>query len=400
MTVGRILFSNFDVYMDIVVKTLAGLEGVLAKEMEAIGFRDIVEERRAVRAKGSTLLMYRANLELRTALRVLVPIKRFTANDDQELYQAVYDIPWPDYFTVEHTFAIDSVVFSSVFTHSQYVSLKTKDAIADRFRKEFGVRPSVNVENPTYRINIYIDETEVSISFDSSGDSLHKRGYRQSQGRAPLNEVLAAGMILLSGWDRETPFVDPMCGSGTLVIEAGLMAKNIAPGLIKPKFGFQNWPDFEAELWRTLYLKAKNSIRPDVSAPIIGSDRDPDAFKQTIANVKAAHLTRYVQVKNLKLEQFEPPAGPGTVIINPPYDERIAVWQVENFYRMIGDRLKKAFTDYDAWIISSHLQALKRIGLSSSQKIALNNGPLKCRYIQYELYAGSKLPIAQQQEEE
>ena len=376
--------------MKIIVKTLQGLETVLAEEIKSLGGAPIHILKRAVEFEGDQRLLYRANLELRTALRVLVPIAGFRAQTPEELYNKVYQIEWSDYLTVDKTFAIDAVTKSELFTHSKYVALKTKDAIADYFRDRTGNRPDVNVDYPSLRINVHINKNECSVALDSSGDSLHKRGYRANSVEAPLNEVLAAGMILLSGWKGDRTFVDPMCGSGTLLIEAAMLAKNIPPQLNRESLGFMKWKNFNAKLWEDVIDKAKEAIKPLI-CNIVGFDKDMKAVRVSGQNIFSAHLEgQGIQVEKQSFERLIPPAAPGLLMTNPPYDERLKEADIEAFYKMIGDRLKQAFTDYEAWIISSNMEALKHLGLKPSKKLTLFNGALECKFQQYELYEGSR----------
>jgi putative N6-adenine-specific DNA methylase len=383
--------------MRILAKTMFGLEEILAEEIRQLGGQQIELLSRAVAFEGDKRLLYRANLELRTALRVLLPIRSFKVRDEQALYNMVKQINWAQYMGVDDTLAIDAAVSSTIFTHSQYVALKSKDAIVDRFRQEYGRRPSVDLKNPVLRINIHIQGDECTVSLDSSGQSLHKRGYRVDALEAPINEVLAAGMILLSGWQRDCAFVDPMCGSGTILIEAATYAHNIAPQLNRDAFGFKRWRDYDADLWQDLQEEARKRIQP-FSHGLFGYDKDFQAMKIARQNALAAHLEGKVSVDRKAFERLEPPAEEGLIIMNPPYDERIGNEDIGSFYQMIGDRLKQAFAGYEAWVISSNAEAMKRFGLRPSRKIALYNGSLDCRFQQYLLYTGSRKAKKQQDE--
>ncbi|MFN7118232.1 MAG: class I SAM-dependent RNA methyltransferase [Saprospiraceae bacterium] len=376
--------------MKIIIKTLQGLENVLAAEVNHIGAAKVKILKRAVECEGDLRVLYRANLELRTALRVLVPIAEFRAKSPEELYQKIYRIEWADYLTVDRTFAIDAVTKSEIFTHSKYAALKTKDAVADYFRDRTGKRPDVNVDYPNLRINLHINKDECSVALDSSGDSLHKRGYRANTVEAPINEVLAAGMLLLSGWRGERTFVDPMCGSGTLLIEAAMLAKNMPPQLYKDSLGFMKWKNYDARLWEDVIEKAKSVIKP-LTCKVLGFDKDMKAVRITAQNIFSAHLEgQGIQVEKQSFEKLLPPDPPGLLMTNPPYDERLKEADIQAFYKMIGDRLKQAFTGYEAWLISSNMDALKHLGLKPAQKLTLYNGALECKFQQYELYEGSR----------
>lgn len=376
--------------MKIIIKTLQGLENVLAEEIKSLGGSNIKMLKRAVECEGDQRLLYRANLELRTALRVLVPIAEFRAKTPDELYKRAYHIEWSDYMTVDKTFAIDAVTKSEIFTHSKYAALKTKDAIADYFRDRTGDRPNVNVDYPSLRINVHINNDECSVALDSSGDSLHKRGYRANSVEAPINEVLAAGMLLLAGWRGDGTFVDPMCGSGTLLIEAAMIAKNIPPQLYRESLGFMKWKNFNAKLWEDVLDKAQSSIKP-LNCKILGFDKDMKAIRVTGQNILSAHLEgQGISVEKQLFEKLIAPLPPGLLMTNPPYDERLKEADIEAFYKMMGDRLKQAFIGYEAWIISSNQEALKHLGLKPSKKMTLFNGALECKFQQYELYEGSR----------
>lgn len=375
--------------MQLTVKTLAGLEPLLASELEALGAQQIEAGRRVVRAGGDRRLLYRANLELRTALRVLVPIAEFEAATEQDLYRAVQKVDWGQYLGSRHTLAVDAVTSGRVFRHSHYAALKTKDAIVDQFRARSGMRPSVDVQDPTLRINVHIKGNQGTLSLDSSGDSLHKRGYRSQGGPAPLNEVLAAGMLLLAGYTGRRPLLDPMCGSGTILAEAALIACRQPPQWQRSRFGFLRWRDAELELWEDVRERAAQGMQQP-EAPLFGRDRHPRAIALSRSNLGKAGLLRHVQLEAADFLQAPPPAPKGLLLVNPPYDERMPQAEVEGFYQQIGDRLKQAYTGWEAWILSAHQEALKRIGLRASKRTSLYNGPLACKYLKYELYAGSK----------
>ena len=372
----------------LLAKTLFGLEQVLADELKAIGAEDIVILKRAVSFTGDKEIMYRSNYCCRTALRILKPIAKFSVNSADELYNNVKRINWPQYLDLNETFAIDETVGSSVFSHTKFVALKAKDAIADRFRMKFGKRPSVDVRNPDLRINIHIYKEDCTVSIDSSGDPLYKRGYRVLTDKAPINEILAAGMILLSGWEKDCNFIDPMCGSGTILIEAAMYANNIPPGIFR-HFGFEKWNDFDKKLLEKI-LKETEAQKCDFKYEIVGSDRSYKAVEIARQNLKEANLQNHITLFHNSIEKQSPPKAKGIMITNPPYGERMEVNDQIELYKKIGDSLKKNYAGYSAWLISSDFNALKNIGLRPSRKIALFNGQLECKYLRFDIYEGSK----------
>ena len=375
--------------MNFIAKTLAGLEPVLMEELKNIGAEEIRPGKRAVFFEGTLETMYRANLELRTALRILTPISELRVRNEDDLYRKIQTIDWSEYLEVEGTLAVDAVVASELLRHSKYVALKTKDAIVDQFREKTGERPNVDINNPDLRINIHVHDSDVTVALDSSGDSLHRRGYRVDSVDAPINEVLAAGMILLSGWQKDCLFLDPMCGSGTIAIEAALFAYNIPPQQFREHFGFMNWKNFDPELWEQVKKNAEDA-RVDFKFPIYAYDKDFRAFKVANMNAIAAGLEGKILIERAAFEKLNPPAGPGILMMNPPYDERLPIEQAEDFYQSIGDRFKQAYPGYSAWVISSNLDALKSIGLRPSRRFSLINGKLDCKFLKFDLYAGSK----------
>lgn len=375
--------------LNMLAKCPSGLEGVLASELEMLGGENISILNRAVAFEGDKRLLYAANYHCRTALRILVPIKQFSILTEQDLYTAVKSVKWEDYFSADQTFAFDSTVNQSVFTHSHYVSQRAKDAIADRFREKTGKRPSVDTENPDFKINIHLSRNELNLSFDSSGDSLHKRGYHISNAEAPLSEVLAAGMILLSGWDGHSTFIDPMCGSGTLLTEAAMIAMNLPAGYFRQEFGFMRWKDFNKPLWEDV-LDESLEEQTDIEAEILGSDMSAQNLRSAEANLKQARLHKDVRLSVSKFQDVVPPEGPGTLVTNPPYGERIQVDDIIELYRDLGNVLKRRFSGYKAWVISSDLRAVKMIGLKPMKKHVLFNGPLECRFVGFDLYDGSR----------
>ena len=378
-----------------IAKTFKGLEEVLAGEITALGGNDIEIGRRAVSFTGDKSLLYRANLWLRTASRVLVPIATFRANDADEVYAEVKKIDWEQYMDLTTTFSIDATVYSETFKHSRYVTYKVKDAIADLFNEKYGKRPSVRITDPDLYINVHIAAETVTISLDSSGESLHKRGWRVAQTDAPINEALAAGMLLMAGWQGQSDLYDPMCGSGTLLIEAALIALNIPPGIFRKHFAFENWKDFNKDLFAT--ISEDDSDEREFTHHIYGSDAGFYAVQAAMKNIRSAGVQRYVDIKQIRIEELKGEklkeegfdSNGALVIINPPYGERLAQDKdVLRLYSDMGKALKFQFTGATAWVISSNAEALKCIGLKPSKKIHLLNGELDCLYNQYELFQG------------
>lgn len=371
---------------ELIAKTFQGLEEVLAQELTELGASNIEIGRRMVSFTGDKAMMYRANFCLRTAIRILKPIKHFSAKTADEVYEAVKSIEWENYLDNMSSFAVDAVVFSNEFRHSKFVAYKVKDAIVDYFREKTGNRPSVRINNPDVSFNIHVAEDKCTLSLDSSGESLHRRGYRQEQVEAPLNEVLAAGMILMTGWRGECDLIDPMCGSGTIPIEAALIARNIAPGVFRKEFGFEKWKDFDQELFDSIYND--DSQEREFNHKIYGYDNNPKANEIATHNVKAAGVTKDVILKIQPFQQFEQPAEKSIIITNPPYGERISSGDLLDLYQMIGERLKHAFTGNDAWILSYRDECFDQIGLKPSVKIPLFNGALECQFRKYQLFDG------------
>lgn len=373
-----------------IAKTLYGLEDVLAEELRNIGASNIEPHNRAVGFSGDKAMLYKANLWLRTATRILAPIHTTSARNDEGLYKAALEVDWEQYLSLDQAFAIHSSINSTLFNHTLFVAQKVKDAIADQFRKRHGQRPSVNTDNPEVTIQVHIFNNQVSFFLDSSGESLHKRGYKVAIFKAPLSECLAAGMILLSGWDQKQPLYDPMCGSGTLLTEAALIARNIAPGLYRDDFGFTHWPDFDKPLFLQLQKEARAQEREN-DVQIFGSDVSMQALHETRQNLESAELEDAVSLKQVAFEQnLTAPAPSGMMIINPPYGDRIEKEDMVAFYKTIGDTLKQQYSGWQAWVLSANLEALKHLGLRPSRKIPLFNGPLECRFNRFDLYSGSK----------
>ncbi len=374
----------------IVAKTLFGLEQVLADELREIGATDIVPGNRSVSFRGGKAELYDANLRCRTATRILRPLATFRVRGADQLYRHAAEIDWLHYLSPTDTLAVDAVIANAPFDNSMFVAQKTKDAIVDRIRNATGRRPSVDTRNPDLRLNIHIVGSEASLALDSSGDPLSRRGYRQGGGRAPLSEVLAAGILALSGWKGDCPLVDPMCGSGTFVIEAAMIARGIAPGLIRPKFGFMKWKDYDSVIFKDLLSRARKRRRVSTSVPIVAGDIDRRQIGLSRANAERAGVKGDIRFETKPLTELQPPTGPGTVVTNPPYGERLSGDRIESLYHEIGDRLKQAYEGYDAFILTGNLEAAKKIGLRTSRRIQLYNGPIECRLLKFELYRGSR----------
>jgi putative N6-adenine-specific DNA methylase len=380
----------------LIAKTMQGLEAVLAEELRQMGAENVEEHRRAVAFDGDRKMLYRVNYEARTALRVLTPIYSFTALQEKQFYNKVREVDWSKYMHVDQTLAVDAIVQSATFGHSKYLALLTKDAIVDQFREKQGKRPSVNTEAPHIKIHVHVYGNHCDIMLDSSGDSLHLRGYRRDVVSAPLNEVLAAGMILLSGWNGRGAFADPMCGSGTLPIEAAMIAMRIPPQRQRNNFSFMRWNSFDGKLWEQVRKEAESNITP-FEFPILASDIDSRARNAAAINVMTAELENVIQIERKPFAALEPPAEHGFIITNPPYDERMPLEDAIAFYQKIGDRLKHRWTGWEAWIISANKEALKHLGLRPSRKIPLLNGALECSYQRFELFAGKKGYTAEQE---
>lgn len=371
----------------LVAKTLQGLEEVLAKELTALGASDVEQGRRVVTFTGDKAMMYKANFCLRTALRVLKPIKEFEARDADEVYQAVHEIDWNEYLSLKTSFSVDSVVYSDDFKHSKFVAYKVKDAIVDFFRERTGQRPNISVSNPDIRLNIHINGTDCTLSLDSSGESLHKRGYRVATVESPINEVLAAGMLMMTGWQGDCDLIDPMCGSGTIAIEAALLARNVWPGVFHTdKYAFENWADFEPELLQEIYNDDSNE-RP-FDHKIYARDIDPAAINAATANARSAGVADCIEFAVQPIKLFQQPEQPAIMVTNPPYGERISSPNLLDLYRTIGEKLKHQFVGHDAWIISYRQEAFDSIGLKPSLKVPLFNGSLECEFRKYQIFDG------------
>jgi putative N6-adenine-specific DNA methylase len=334
--------------------------------------------------------MYRANYLCPCALRIIFPVHVFEINTQEDLYREIKEFPWEEHLDADSTLAIDAVISYTVFTNSQFVAQKTKDAIVDRFREKTGKRPSVDLDNPMLRINVHLFKNTCTISLDSSGASLHKRGYRKQTGIAPLNEVLAAGLIKLSGWDMKKPLLDPMCGSGTILIEAAMLAAKIPSGYFRNDYGFMKWKDFDSLLWEQVKSEAQGSIKHPEDLRIVGYDKSVMILKKAVENIGFAGLDQQIYLKRVAFEDSVPPSAEGVIIMNPPYDERIQLEDSVEFYKMIGNVLKRKYSGYKAWVISSDLEAIKFVGLRPSRKFKVFNGGLECRFMGFDLYEGKK----------
>ena len=373
-------------------KTFKGLESVLAKELIELGANNVQIERRAVSFTGDKRMLYTANFCLRTASRVLVPIATFKAKNTDDIYLQVKQLDWSQYMTAKTTFQIDATVYSDLFRHSQFVTYRVKDAIVDWWMEHEGKRPSVQLTNPDVYLNVHIAGDTVTLSLDSSGESLHKRGYRVANTQAPINEALAAGMLLLAGWNGQGDFYDPMCGSGTLLIEAALIARNIAPGIYRKGFAFEKWANFDADLFED--ISSDDSRERDFQHKIYGSDAGFYAVQAANKNIQSAHLQRDIEVKQIRIQELklaEKNTEGALIMINPPYGERLAQDRdVLRLYQDMGTTLKHQFSGATAWIISSNEEALKCIGLRPAKKIHLVNGDLECLFNKYELFKGDR----------
>lgn len=374
---------------EMIATTLYGLEDIVASELSNLGASDIKTLNRAVSFYGDKKMLYKSNLHLRTTLKVLKPLVQFMIRDDIDLYKKIKRIDWEKYLSKNGTLAIEATVNGDYFTHAQYVALKSKDAIVDQFRENYGVRPSIDLEDPDLRINIHISDRTCSVSLDSSSTSLGKRGYRQAQGLAPMSEVLAAGIIALSGWDKKTDLLDPMCGSGTFPIEAAMIACNMAPGRLR-HFGFEHWKDFDADLLNLLKKEADEQIT-EPTCKIFGNDIEKRSVEISLTNAMRAGVDKFITFKQLDFLKSEAQFNDGIILINPPYGERLKEEdEIIPFYQEIGTQLKHHCEGCEAWIISNNLKALKFIGLRPSRKIRLFNGPLDCKLHKYELFKGKR----------
>lgn len=371
---------------ELIAKTFMGLEPILAQELIELGANDVQIGRRMVSFTGDKEMMYRANFQLHTAIRILKPIRHFKARSAEDVYEEVKKIDWSQYIEKGKTFSVDSVVYSDEFRNSRFVTYKVKDAIVDQFRERTGERPNISISNPDIRLHIHIADVDGTLALDSSGESLHRRGYRQESVEAPLNEVLAAGMIFMTGWKGETDFIDPMCGSGTIPIEAALIARNISPGVFRKEFAFERWPDFDAELFDMIYND--ESREREFNHHIYGYDIDMKAVNTASLNVRAAGLTKDITIAQQDFQKFEQPKEKSIIVMNPPYGERISTPNLLGTYKMIGERLKHAFKGNEAWVLSYRDECFQQIGLKPSLKTPLFNGSLECEFRKYQMFDG------------
>ncbi len=372
-----------------VAKTMFGFEEILAKELRKLGAMNIEQGVRSVSFEGDTGFMYKANLCLRTAIKIVKPIHSFNVINEEDLYKKIYAFDWTEYLSPQTTFAIDTTINSENFTHSLYVSQKVKDAIVDKFRDTDGERPNVDIKFPDTRINIHIQKDHCNVALDTSGRSLHQRGYKTATNIAPINEVLAAGILLMSGWDGQSDFLDPMCGSGTLLIEAAMIACNIPANINRKEFAFEKWPDYDEELFEKIIDSCLSKTR-EFHFKIAGYDKAPSAIRKAQDNIENANLSEYIKVGQFNFFETEKSmASHLHIVFNPPYGERLNI-EMEEFYKSIGDTLKQHYPGTDAWLITSNLEALKFVGLRPSRKIKVFNSHLESRLVKYNIYSGSK----------
>ncbi len=376
--------------MDLTAKTFAGLEETLAGELHEIGAKDVEAVNRGVQFRGDEEILYKANYLCRTALRILKPVGVFKVTNQDELYRKVMNIDWTSIFNLNQTFVVNANVFHSELSHSQFVALKTKDAIVDQFRDKTGKRPWVAKEDPNIVVDVHISHDQCTVSLDSSGESLHRRGYRIQTDKAPLNEVLAAGMIKLTGWKGDKDFYDPMCGSGTIPIEAAMSAMNIPAGYYRKQFAFMQWANYNGELWEKVRNEADGQMK-DLECRILASDRSEKAINIARRNLKNASLHKDIELKAQYFDAILPEKAEGILVFNPPYGKRLEEkGELIDLYKKIGDTLKQNFSGFEAWIISGAFEQAKFIGLRPSAKIKLYNGPLETRFLKFEMYAGTK----------
>ncbi|KNB60889.1 class I SAM-dependent RNA methyltransferase [Chryseobacterium sp. Hurlbut01] len=370
------------------IKTFFGLEAVLAEEIKKLGGRNVELKNRAVNCEGDLGFLYKINYSARTALKILVPIEEFKAYNETKFYEKLFKFEWDDFMSVDQTFAIDSTVNSERFSHSQFMTFKMKDAIVDFFQNRYGRRPSIETKSPDIKFHLHIDRELVTISLDSSGDALFKRGYRKEQGEAPINEVLASGMLQLAGWDGKGNFLDPMCGSGTLLIEAAMIAMDLPAQLFRKRFAFQNWKNYDETLFNKIKEFRVERIK-EFHGKIVGYDIDGRMLDAARDNIESAEMEDVIEVRRENFFDTKKDMFPLLMVFNPPYDERISI-NDDDFYKKIGDTFKTNYPNTLAWLISSDLDAPKKIGLRPSRKIKLFNGKLETRFLQYEMYEGTK----------
>ncbi len=374
--------------LKIQIKTFYGLETILAEELKKLGGRNVEIKTRAVNCEGDLGFLYKVNYSARTALKVLVPIYEFKAFNEQKFYEKLTRFNWDDYMKINQTFSIDATVHSERFTHSQFMTLKMKDAIVDFFNRKYQKRPTIDTRNPEIKFSLHIDRDMVTISMDSSGDPLYKRGYKRQQGEAPINEVLASGMLQIAGWDGKGNFLDPMCGSGTILIEAAMIAMNLPAQIFRKSFGFQNWKNYDEELFQKIKEFRINRIK-EFTGKIVGYDIDNKMLNIARETIEIAEMEEVIEVKKQDFFESKKDLFPLLIVFNPPYDERITI-RYEDFYKKIGDTFKQGYPNTLAWMISSDLEAVKKVGLRPSRKVKLYNGKLETRFLQYEMYEGTK----------
>jgi putative N6-adenine-specific DNA methylase len=373
----------------LIAKTLAGLENVLATELQALGAKNVQPQKRAVSFEGDTTLIYKANLWCRTAMSILKPLFDFTFDNQQQYYDILREYKWDEVFAVDKTIAINALAFNSEFTNTHFLAQRTKDAIADYFKEKTGKRPSVDIDDPQIKINIYIHQNRCSVSLDSSGAPLFKRGYRRKNVAAPLNEVLGAGLILLSGWDKRQPFYDPMCGSGTFSIEAGMMAMNMAPSIFRRHFSFQHWQEYNENQWENLREEAR-SVQYKSVPDILASDISNSAMDAARQNLMEAGLLGKVKLEKKDFFISKPLHDRGTILLNPPYGVRLHDDNIKEYYQNMGTTLKHNYSGFEAWIISPDKNLTHKIGLRHTSQQLVYNGPIECRFLGYQLYKGTK----------
>ncbi|WP_312090762.1 class I SAM-dependent RNA methyltransferase [Chryseobacterium sp.] len=374
--------------LKIQIKTFFGLEVILAEEIKKLGGRNVEIKNRAVNCEGDLGFLYKINYSARTALKIIIPILEFKAFNESKFYDKLFKFEWDEFMDVDQTFAIDSTVNSERFKHSQFMTFKMKDAIVDYFQNKYHKRPSIETKSPDIKFHLHIDRELVTISLDSSGDPLFKRGYRKEQGEAPINEVLASGMLQLAGWDGKGNFLDPMCGSGTLLIEAAMIALDLPAQIFRRRFAFQNWKNYDADLFSKIKEVRVNRVK-EFTGKIVGYDIDARMLNAARTNVESAEMEDIIEVKKQNFFDSKKDLFPLLMVFNPPYDERISI-NDDDFYKKIGDTFKTNYPNTLAWLISSDLEAVKKIGLRPSRKIKLFNGKLETRFLQYEMYEGTK----------
>lgn len=372
-------------------QTMLGLEEVLLAELQLLGARNLKKHNRAVSFTGDLGFMYKANLCLRTAIRILVPIHDFQLKHENDLYDGVMAFAWEDYLSADDTLSVHAHINSPLFNHSHFVALRVKDAIVDRFRNKYGKRPSVDLEMPTLSLSVSVQQNTCYLLLDSSASPLFKRGYREATNQAPLNEVLAAGLIGLTGWDKEKPLVDPMCGSGTFLIEAALMANNVPPGYFRADYGFMRWMNYDATLWDTIYQGAIRKITDAENLHLLGADIYGPTLAKARTNIRNAQVEPWITLKHFDFKDLNPPEEKGILLINPPYGERMGEAEaIQALYKSMGDTLKNKWQGWEAWILTANPVAAKAIRLNPDRKIQVFNGALDCRWLHYSLYAGTK----------